>query len=68
MVFLQPAELGWRPMLDSWLNKLPRFFDDKEGEDENAQMKNIRELINVVVDPMIKFVRKECVETSSTND
>lgn len=55
-------------MLDSWLNKLPRFFDDKEGEDENAQMKNIRELINVVVDPMIKFVRKECVETSSTND
>jgi len=41
MVYLQPAELGWRPMFDSWMNTLPKYFDDNEEEAENAQVKNI---------------------------
>ena len=67
MVYLQPAELGWRPMFDSWLNTLPKFFDDTE-EEENAHMKNVLELVEIVVQPIIDFVRKECVETTPTND
>lgn len=31
-------------------------------------MKNIQELVDIVVDPMITFIRKQCVETTSTND
>lgn len=31
-------------------------------------MKNIQELVDIVVDPILKFVRKECVETTATND
>ena len=68
MVYLQPAELGWRPMFNSWKNTLPAYFDDVEGEAENAHMKNIQELVDVVVQPIITFVRKECQETSPTND
>ena len=68
MVYLQPAELGWRPMYESWKTTLPSFFDDKEEEAENAQMKNIEELVDIVVDPIISFVRSECIETTPTND
>ena len=31
-------------------------------------MANIYELVDIVVDPIIQFVRKKCVETSATND
>lgn len=68
MVYLQPAELGWRPMFDSWMNTLPKYFDDNEEEAENAQVKNIQELVDIVVEPIIQFVRTQCVETTPTND
>ena len=68
MVYLQPAELGWRPMYESWLNTIPKYFDDIEEEAENAQVKNIQELVDIVVEPMIQFVRTQCVETTPTND
>ena len=32
MVYLQPFEMGWRPMFDSWKNTLPSFFDDNPEE------------------------------------
>lgn len=68
MVYLQPAQMGWRPMFDSWKNTLPSFFDDNPEESENAQMKNIQELIDIVIDPMLKFIRTECQELTVTND
>lgn len=68
MVYLQPEMVGWRPMFESWKNTLPTFFDDNPEEAENAQMKNIQELIDIVIDPMIAFIRSECQELSTTND
>ena len=36
-------------MFNSWKNTLPAYFDDVEGEAENVLMKNIQELVDVVV-------------------
>ena len=36
MVYLQPEQIGWRPMFESWKNTLPAFFDDNPEEAENA--------------------------------
>jgi dynein heavy chain len=68
MVYLQPAEIGWRPLYESWKNTLPSYFDDNEEEQQNAQMLNIEELVEIVVQPMINYVRSECRETTATND
>ncbi len=67
MVYMQPQEMGWRPLYNSWLNTLPAFFESGE-EEVNAHRTNILELVDIVVDPIIDFVRKNCQETSSTND
>lgn len=68
MVYLQPEQMGWRPMFESWKNTLPAFFDNNPDEEENIKMNNVNELIDIVIDPMIKFIRSECQETTPTND
>jgi dynein heavy chain len=60
MVYLQPEQMGWRPMFESWKNTLPAFFDNNPDEEENIKMNNVNELIDIVIDPMIKFIRSEC--------
>jgi len=55
-------------MYDSWKNTLPSFFDDNPDEEENAKVKTIDELIDITIDPMIRFIRTECKETTPTND
>jgi len=55
-------------MFESWKNTLPSFFDDNPEESDNAHMKNIQELIDIVIDPMITFIRTECQELTPTND
>lgn len=68
MVYMQPKEVGWRPMYNSWKNNLPAYFNGTEEEPSNIFMSNVDELIEIVVQPMIDFIRVECVETSATND
>jgi len=63
MVYMQPAEMGWRPMYTSWLNTLPKYFDNGE-EETNPHRANIVELVDIVVDPIIEFIRSNCQETS----
>jgi hypothetical protein len=53
--------MGWKNLYLSWKNKLPERF----GED---QFKVIDALIYTIVDPVLEFVRKECVEESPTED
>jgi len=65
MVYMQPMMMGWRPMYTSWLNTLPKYFDNGEEEGEtNPHRANIIELVDIVVDPIIDFIRENCQETS----
>lgn len=69
MIYMQPHLIGWRPLYDSWKNTLPEFFQTTGEEDQgNPFMANVDELTDIVVDPIIAFIRKECRETSGTNN
>lgn len=70
MVYMQPKEVGWRPMVTSWKKTIPQFFQPNEDDEAaaNPYMANVEELIEVVVDPTIDYIRKKCIETSTTND
>ena len=59
MVYLQPAEMGWRPIFDSWRNELPEEFTEEH-------VKGITELADVVIDPCLSFLRGSAVESSPT--
>ena len=68
MVYMQPHETGWRPLFQSWLNTLPEFLTQLEDEQTSQFVKNINELVDVIVQPCIDFVRNECHEVTPTND
>lgn len=53
--------MGWRPIFNSWKNKLPTCFLDDH-------IKTICELVDVIVQPTLDFVRGECQETTPTSD
>ena len=46
VIYMQPHLVGWRPLYDSWKNTLPECFF---AEGNEAHLKNIDELIDVVV-------------------
>lgn len=62
MVYMEPHQMGWRPVFNSWKNKLPTCFQD------DHLMKTVNELVDIVVQPCIDFIRQECVETTKTLD
>ena len=68
MIYMQPTNVGWRPLVTSWKNTLPEFFlkkeevigNDGEGDVElvdNVHLKNIDELVDVVVQNCLNFIR-----------
>ena len=61
MVYMEPHQMGWRPIFNSWKNKLPTCFTDDH-------LKTINILMDVLVQPCIDFVRGECHETTPTQD
>jgi dynein heavy chain len=61
MVYLQPHEMGWKHLYDSWRNALPEVFEEE-------QKKVIDQLINVIVQPCIDYLRNECKEQTPTED
>jgi dynein heavy chain len=61
MVYMQPAEMGWDHLYLSWKNELPKKF-------EEDQIKTLDTLVNTIVQPLIDFVRRECKETTPTED
>ena len=46
MVYMQPHEMGWEPLITSWKHKLPKFFHQDGNEKYIA---GIDELVEVVV-------------------
>lgn len=55
MIYLEPATLGWRPILKSWINSLPHSLTKENGE-------LLEELFEWIVDPCLSFIRKNCKE------
>jgi dynein heavy chain len=67
MVYMQPLEMGWRPLYDSWKNNLPAFFH-KDEKNREIYLPAFDELIDVVIQPVINYIRFDCKETTPTND
>jgi dynein heavy chain len=65
VIYMQPHLVGWRPLFDSWKNTLPDCF---YAEGNEAHLKNIDELIDVVVQPCIDYIRDDCQEVTPTDD
>ena len=53
MIYLEPSSLGWRPVLQSWINTLPEML---RGDNEKV----ITGLFEWVCPPLLYFVRKNC--------
>lgn len=61
MIYMEPSSLGWRPLVQSWLNALPPAF----GEAHRMQLMSMFERF---VDPCLMLLRKRLGELSPTTD
>ena len=78
MVYLEPEQLGWGPLLESWLesNKMGgKFVHDNADSTEvqslhlsEADSNHIQALSDWLVEPCLCYVRRECSEMSPTVD
>ncbi|KAL7748727.1 hypothetical protein RI367_005881 [Sorochytrium milnesiophthora] len=59
MIYMEPSRLGWRPLLQSWLQQ--EAFTDELRE-------ILRGLFEWMVDPAIKYLRGNCRELFETID
>lgn len=58
MIYVEPVVLGWRPILESWIQRLNPIW-------ATNQDKIISELFHWLMDPCLEFIRKECRTTIS---
>lgn len=61
MVYVEPSEIGWRPLSASWLHTLPAVVDD-------GLKAVITEMMEWLIDPCMRMVRKHCKELIPTSD
>jgi len=60
MVFMEPDQLGWEPILESWLNNYPNFSE--------KIISTIKELFNTYVPPILHSVRTNFKELIATTN
>ena len=61
MVYMEPSSLGWQPLMESWINKLPKTVVESEKE-------VIRSLFTWMVDPCLRHLRSKCSQYSPASD
>ncbi|XP_065670290.1 dynein axonemal heavy chain 12 isoform X3 [Hydra vulgaris] len=61
MVYFEPSSLGWKPLLESWINTIPNIL-------RVDQDKYIKALFSWAVPPLLYFLRKNCKEFVKTSD
>ncbi|XP_073425921.1 dynein axonemal heavy chain 12 [Dendrobates tinctorius] len=61
MIYLEPQQLGWAPLVKSWLNTLPDALKAKE------HLALLEELFKWLVQPSLQFLRKQCKELVTTS-
>ena len=63
MVYMEPKTLGIQPMIDSWLQKLPKLWNEKWKIREMLE-----KLFKKYANPLLEFMRENCSEITSTQD
>lgn len=53
MVYVEPLQIGWEPMLEAWLPSLPKGFSDKFIE-------QVKQLFHWLVPPCLRCATKVC--------
>uniref|UniRef100_H3DKJ5 Dynein axonemal heavy chain 7 n=1 Tax=Tetraodon nigroviridis TaxID=99883 RepID=H3DKJ5_TETNG len=65
MIFMEPSQLGWEPLVISWINTLPATLQRKS----NSSL--LLELFHWLIPPSLAMLRKNCrevVPTSNSNN
>ncbi|XP_068600100.1 dynein axonemal heavy chain 12 [Brachionichthys hirsutus] len=62
MIFMEPSQLGWEPLVLSWINTLP----DSLQKSESRSL--LLDLFHWLVPPTLKMLRRCCTEVASTSD
>ncbi|XP_075690041.1 dynein axonemal heavy chain 12 [Rhinoderma darwinii] len=62
MIYLEPQQLGWAPLVKSWLNTLPDALKTKE------HLTLLEELFKWLIQPSLRFLRKQCKELVTTSN
>ena len=60
MVYVEPENIGWEPLKESWLAELP--------DNLTPHRERVDKLLMWLVDPCVRFVRRECKEVNPTSD
>ena len=61
MVYLEPHQLGWRPLCLSWINTFPETFDQKFKD-------RVLALFDWLVPVSIRFLKREIKEVAATTE
>lgn len=61
MVYLEPHQLGWRPLLTSWIAQLPTLLGQRAKT-------TITGLFDWLMPVSLKFMKRECKEQTPTED
>ncbi|KAK3519072.1 hypothetical protein QTP70_016355, partial [Hemibagrus guttatus] len=62
MIYMEPSQLGWPPLVSSWLKTLPQPLQTQE----NTTL--LLELFNWLIPPALRMLRKNCKEVVSSSD
>ncbi|XP_049921653.1 dynein axonemal heavy chain 12 [Epinephelus moara] len=62
MIYMEPSQLGWEPLVISWTNNLP---DALQAPDNRSLL---LELFQWLLPPALRMLRKHCREVVSTNN
>uniref|UniRef100_A0A803T0M9 Dynein axonemal heavy chain 12 n=1 Tax=Anolis carolinensis TaxID=28377 RepID=A0A803T0M9_ANOCA len=62
MIYLEPLQLGWMPLVTSWLNTLPEPLNQKENQEL------LEDLFNWLIPPALRIRQKKCKELVTTNN
>ena len=67
MVYMQPLEMGWAPLVFSWKTNLPHFLV-RDEKNQEIFLPAIDEILEVMIQPLLDYCAKECKLTTPANE